>query len=104
MRIGPGVKLHLTNRVSFAGDYDVFWRTSLQDGVYGLGVNLLRSGLVNQERYMGSQPSLGIYWQVNRHCSLSATYAHFLVGPFFTQGASPGRDVDSAAVWATYKF
>ena len=104
MRIGPGVKLHLTNTVLLAGDYDAFWRTSLQDGVYGLGMNLLRSGRTNQERYIGSQASTGVYWQVNRHFGISATYTHFFVGPFFTQGPSPGRSVDNPAVWATYKF
>lgn len=83
---------------------DPFWRTSLQDGVYGLGVNLLRSGLVNQNRYIGSQASTGIHWQANRHLTISAAYTHFFVEPFLSQGPSPGRDVDNAAIWATYKF
>lgn len=104
MRIGLGIKLHLTDTVLLAADYDPFWRTSLQDGVYGLGVNLLRSGAVNQNRYIGSQASTGIYWQADRHLSISAAYTHFFVGPFFTQGASPGRNVDNAAIWTTYKF
>lgn len=104
LRIGAGIKLHLTDAVLLAADYDPFWRTSLQDGVYGLGVNLLRSGTVNRNRYIGSQPSTGIYWQANRHLSISAAYAHFFVGPFLNQGPSPGRNVDNAAIWATYKF
>jgi hypothetical protein len=102
--VRPAAKFQLSKSVLLAVDYDFAWRESLQDGVYGLGVNLLRSGLENQARYIGSQPSTGIYWQVNRHFSLSAAYTHFFAGPFLTESASPGRDVDYAATWATYKF
>jgi alginate export protein len=98
MRIGVGIKLHPTDTVLLAADYDPFWRTSLQDGVYGLGVNLLRSGLVNQNRYIGSQASTGIYWQANRHLSISAAYTHFFVGPFSVMALR--RD----ATWITPLF
>jgi len=104
IRLGPSVRLHLADNLLLVGDYDVFWRKSLQDGVYGLGVNLLRSGLVNQNRYIGSQPSLGVYWQADRHFSLSAAYTPFIVGSFLTHSAPPGRDVSYAAIWAGYKF
>lgn len=100
----PAAKLQLAKNVLLAVDYDFFRRESLQDGVYGLGANLLRSGRENQARYIGSQPSVGIYWQADRHFSLSAVYAHFSVGPFLTESATPGRNVNYAAIWATYKF
>lgn len=70
IRVGGSVKLHLATSVLLIGDYDGFWRQSLQDGVYGLGVNLLRSGIANGERYIGSQPSMGIYWQTQPSCQL----------------------------------
>jgi hypothetical protein len=72
--------------------------------VYGLGVNLLRSGLQAQPRYIGSQPSMGIYWQANRHFSMSAACTHFFAGLFLTESPSPGRDVNYAAIWASYKL
>jgi len=31
-------------------------------------------------------------------------YAHFLVGNILAKASPPGRDVDYAAVWTTYKF
>jgi hypothetical protein len=102
--VRPAAKFQLSKSVLLVVDYDFFWRQSLQDGVYGLGVNLLRSGLENQARHIGSQPSMGVYWQANRHFSVSAAYTHFFVGPFLTESATPGRDVNYAAVWATYKF
>src|SRR3981081_4745951 len=53
---------------------DFFWRESLDDGIYGLGVNLLRSGLDKRNRYIGSQPSAGVYWQARRHIGLAAAF------------------------------
>jgi Alginate export len=102
--VRPAAKLQVAKTVLLAVDYDFAWRKSLQDGVYGLGVNLLRSGLENQSRFIGSQPSIGIYWQVDRHVSLSAAYTHFFAGPFLTESASPGRDVNYAVIEASYKF
>jgi hypothetical protein len=104
MRIGTSLRLHPTDTLSVVADYDLFWRESLDDGVYGLGVNLLRSGQANRDRYIGSQPSVGVYWQATRHLSLSTSYTHFFVGPFFTNGPSPGHSVDNVAIWTTYKF
>jgi hypothetical protein len=102
--VRPAARFQLAKSVFLAVDFDFFWRESLRDGVYGLGVNLLRSGLENQARYIGNQPSTGVSWQANRHFNLSAAYAHFFVGPFLTESATPGRDVDYAAIWASYKF
>jgi len=102
--VGPHVSLQLTRSLSVVADDHTFWRTSLQDGVYGLGINLLVSGQGNTGRYIGNQPSVGVYWNAGRHLSVSTAYAHFLVGTFLAKASPPGRDVDYAAVWTTYKF
>jgi hypothetical protein len=104
MAVGPKIGLQLTKSLSLVADDNVFWRTSLQDGVYGLGVILLVSGQGNSERYAGNQPSVGIYWRASRHFSVSTAYAHFSVGPFLMKASPPGRNVDYAALWTTYKF
>ena len=104
LRIGPSVTLHLGNDLLLVLDSDFFWRQSLGDGVYGLGVNLLRSALDNRDRYVGNQPSAGLYWQPSRHIGLAAAYTHFSAGPFLIHSASPAKDVDYAAVWTSYKF
>ncbi len=104
IEVGPHVNLQLTKSLTVVADDHTFWRTSLQDGVYGLGINLLVSGRGNSERYIGNQPSVGVYWNATRHLSVSTAYAHFFVGPFLTQASPPGRAVDYASVWTTYKF
>jgi hypothetical protein len=104
MAVGPKIALQFTKSLSLVADDNVFWRTSLQDGIYGLGVILLVSGQGNSERYVGSQPSFGVYWKATRHLSVSAAYAHFSVGSFLMKASPRGRDVDYAAVWTTYKL
>jgi len=104
MAIGPKIGLQFTKSLSVVADNNVFWRTSLQDGVYGPGVNLLIAGQGNSERYVGSQPSVGAYWRASRHISVSAAYAHFFVGSFLVNASPQGKDVNYGAVWTTYKF
>src|SRR5258705_17076 len=95
--VGPHVSLQLTRSLSVVADDHTFWRTSLQDGVYGLGINLLVSGQGNSGRYIGNQPSVGVYWNAGRHLSVSTAYAHFLVGKFLAKASPPGRELDYVA-------
>ena len=104
LRIGPSVNFHVRKRVSLVLDYDFFWRENLEDGIYGLGVNLLRSGLDNHNRCVGSQPSAGFRWQASCHIGLAVAYTHFSAGLFLTHSPQSGKDVDYAAIWARYKF
>jgi hypothetical protein len=100
----PYVELQLTKSVKVVVDTDFFWRTSLGDGVYGLATDLLVSGKGNSKRYVGSQPSAGVYWQFNRNLLLSVAYDHFSAGPFLRAATPTRRSVDYAAAWLTYKF
>jgi hypothetical protein len=100
----PHIGLQLSESVNVIFDCNFFWRTSLGDGVYGLAVNLLVSGQGNPERFVGSQPSVGLYWQATRHLSVSAAYDHFFAGRFLLKSAPPGQPVDYGALWVTYKF
>jgi alginate export protein len=102
--VGPKIVLQFPKSLSLVADDNVFWRTSLQDGIYGLGGRLLVSGQGNSVRYVGSQPSVGVYWKASRHLSVSAAYAHFYAGSFLMEVSPRGKDTDYAAAWTTYKF
>jgi Alginate export len=104
IQVDPYMWLQITKSVRVVVDNDFFWRTSLRDGVYGLATNLLVSGQGNLERYVGTQSSAGVYWQVNRHLSVNAAYDHFFAGPFLVKATPPRRSLDYAAAWVTYKF
>lgn len=99
IQLDPQVGLQLTEAVRVVADINLFWRTDLGDGVYDLATNLLvpGQGQGNSERYVGSQPSVGVYWQINRHLTLSAAYGHFAAGSFLVEASPPRRSVDYAA-------
>ena len=104
LRLGVSLQGHLTESVQFGIDYDWFWRNSVYDGVYGLGDNLLRTGQESRERLVGKQLSASVLWHATRHVDLSLAYAYFFVGPFLTDSATPGRDVQYASAYVTFKF
>jgi len=104
LRLGVSLQAHLSESIQFGIDYDWFWRNSLNDGVYGLGGNLLRTGQESRERYIGDQLSASIVWHATRHVDLSLAYAYFAVGPFLTDSATPGRNVQYASAFARFKF
>jgi hypothetical protein len=104
IQLDPKIGLQVNKSVKVVADTNIFWRTSLRDGIYDLATNLLVSGNGNLERYVGSQPSAGVYWQINRSLSLSAAYGHFVAGSFLVKASPPRRSVDYAAAWATHKF
>lgn len=103
MDLHPSLELHFTERTTFTADADFLWRQSVDDGIYGNAVNLLRSGKASRARYIGSAPGAQVDWRVDRHLSVTAIYLHFFAGPFLKE-TPPGKDVDFFTTWATYKF
>jgi hypothetical protein len=99
----PSVAFRVTEEVSVELDWDVFWRQSVHDGIYGPPGNLLRSAEHSRARYVGSQPGVTLEWQVDRHLTLTLEYGHFFAGPFLQETES-GRDIDWSAATLTYKF
>jgi hypothetical protein len=101
--IHPSLDLRVTERVKLRVDWDFFWRESLRDGVYGNAINLLRSGRTSRARYIGSQPSLWLEWEANRHTSFTVSYSRFFAGPFVRE-TGPGRNISYFMARTTYKF
>ena len=63
----------------------------------------MRSGRNSAARYIGSQPQATVEWNLDRHLTLVAIYAHFLAGDFLKE-SGPGKDVDYLTTWLAYKF
>ena len=101
--VHPTLDLHVTEAVTATLDWDVFWRYSTADGLYDNGGNVLRQPSGSPAHFVGHQPSVGLEWEVGRHTSINASYAHFFAGDFIKQ-SGPGKDVDFVAVWLTYRF
>ncbi|ACH39883.1 hypothetical protein Gbem_2880 [Citrifermentans bemidjiense Bem] len=101
--VNPSVVFHFLKNLTVTANWDFFWRESTRDGTYNNAVVLVRSGKSSSARYVGSEPQVQCEWNVQRHVSLVAIYAHFLAGPFLRE-SGPGDDVDYFTTWVTYKF
>lgn len=101
--IRPSANFAFTDRFSATLDYYLFWRESEDDGVYGIPGNLLRSGLNNRERFLGSQPGVEATYALSEHTSFAVFYAHFFAGSFFDVSL-PGKDIDFLGARAHYRF
>ncbi|HZL71690.1 MAG TPA: alginate export family protein [Planctomycetota bacterium] len=99
----PSLSLETSEATTLAVDWDFFWRQSTSDGIYGTALNLVRTGQSSDERYIGSQLSISLECQVDRHAELTLFYAHFFAGPFLRE-TPPGEDVDFLGAWITYGF
>lgn len=99
----PSIDLRITETLTLTMDSVFFWRESLQDGIYGNAINVLRSGRASRARFVGSQPSLQAEWQINRHVTWVGVFSYFLAGPFLTE-TGPGRNIKYLSSWISYKF
>jgi hypothetical protein len=99
----PSIDLRIRENLTVTIDSVFFWRESLNDGIYGIAINLVRSAGTSQARFVGSQPSIQAEWQINRHLSLTGVVSHFFTGPFLKE-TGPGQDVNYFSSWITYKF
>jgi len=74
-------------------DVDFFWRFETGDGVYGPGGQLLRSGSGSDARYVATELSLNVTYQMDPRASVSAIYAHSFPGQFI-RDTGPSKDID----------
>jgi Alginate export len=84
-------------------DSAFYWRQSKNDGLYGINVNLQRSGNSSDARFIGSLASLRTDFRFDRHTILTAIYSHFFVGQFLKE-TPPAKNVDYFTVWTTFRF
>ncbi|HEY3307160.1 MAG TPA: alginate export family protein [Desulfuromonadaceae bacterium] len=103
INVNPSIELHFQKGMTITVNWDFFWRESRHDGIYNNAVALVRSGRNSSSRYIGSQPQAQLEWNLDRHITFVAVYAHFFAGPFLRE-SGPGKDVDYATTWLTYKF
>ena len=101
--VHPQLDLALRKNVTLTLDWDCFWRERARDGIYGPAVNLIQSGQTSNAGYVGNQVEAMLEWQLARHITLAADYAHFFAGDFLKQ-TTPGKDVDYFSAWVTFRF
>lgn len=100
--VHPTLDLQLSETVTLSADWDIFWRYSVDDGLYDNGGNVLRPA-GGDERFIGHQASVGLSWDVDAHAEVHAAYSHFFAGDYL-RDSGPGADVDFVGVWLIYRF
>lgn len=104
MDLQPGVEVTLARTLKLTASCDFVWRESLDDGVYGVALNLQVPPGASRERYVGTFPSLTLAWQVQRHLNFTVNYVAYLFGDFVTQTQPVQRNGNYVSAVATFRF
>ncbi len=101
--VHPTVNLELADKLSLDLDYDLFWRYSRQDGVYGPNVGMIYSGKNITSKYIGQQYSAVFSYALNKSLNFASENTFFKAGDFLKQ-SGPGKDIFFACITVQYKF
>ena len=109
--IGPRNLIHLRPTVTIKLHQDVtvsftsagYWRQSLDDGVYGLAGNLVRSAQGSKARFIGTQFELAVAWQATAELNLTASVSAFEAGSFI-KDTGPAQIIKMLGLMANYRF
>lgn len=99
----PSIGFQPLPAVTVTTDIDFFWRLATEDGVYGPGGGLLRSAQGSDERFVGTEVSLNVTWEVNSRLTLTSIYSHFQPGTFIRE-TGQSSDIDYVEFTAQAKF
>ncbi|MDF2191541.1 alginate export family protein [Paraflavitalea sp. CAU 1676] len=101
--IHPSLSLDLARGLYFNMDYDIFWRYSLNDGIYGPNVALIYSGRESRQRSIGRQYSSHIEYIPNEFLYFRCEFTWFKASDFL-QDVGTGKNILFAACTAQLKF
>ena len=104
MDLQPGVDLGLAKSVKLTASCDFVWRESLEDGVYGVALNLQVPRGASRARYVGTFPNASLAWQAGRHLSLMLNYVAYLFGDFVKESLPAQRNGNYVSAVATFRF
>lgn len=99
----PSLTVQPTEQLSLTADIDFFWRLEHADGIYSSSGRLLRSGRGSDARYVSTEFSLNVTWQIDPNMSLTGIYAHSFPGAFVKQ-TGPAKDIDFLEITLTAQF
>lgn len=101
--LDPNLRLALTPRVTLTTDWAWFWRTRIEDGIYGINASLIRTGANSTARFVGSQATIEVEWRASRHLAVWGSMVGFQTGRFLEE-TPPGEDIRYIALQTAYRF
>ena len=99
----PRVTMNVRHNVVVTASWLFLWRHQVDDGIYGIPGNVLRSGEGTQSKFVGQSPGIEAEWQLTPHVSLTGNASIFTAGQF-VQESGPALTTRYLAAWATYRF
>lgn len=98
----PSISFKPLKNLDISFDYDVFWRHSNYDGIYGPNVILIFEPL-GSSRFIGHQIGASIEYQPTPFIKITPEAMWFFAGAYLKE-ASPGKQVFFGAFTAQFKF
>ena len=100
--VRPVVTVRPLADISVTLGWDMLWRASNTDGLYGSGLVQYPSTNGGTGNHIGTELSADVRWRVDPHLTISAIAARFLAGPAVRQAF--GKSVTFLVLSATYRF
>lgn len=101
--VHPSLSLSITKKIDLAFDYDIFWRYSRNDGLYGVNGSLIYPGKNISASYIGNQPAVNLTFSPNNYLSLTAEFTWFDAGSFL-KTAGAGKNILFTGITTQLKF
>jgi hypothetical protein len=101
--IHPSFALELSRTLFFNMDYDIFWRYSRNDGIYGPNVALIYSGKNSDQRSIGRQYSSHLEYIPNNFLYFRCEFTWFKASDFL-QDVGPGKNILFTATTVQLRF
>ncbi|MBO9729701.1 MAG: alginate export family protein [Chitinophaga sp.] len=101
--IHPSLTLDLSSKLSLNMDYDIFWRYSAHDGIYGPNVALIYSGKTSDHKFIGKQLSANLEYTPNNFLYFRGEFTWFQAGDYL-KDVGPGKDILFTAITTQLRF
>ncbi len=99
----PYLSLRLSKKLSWQADYDLFWRMSRNDGIYGPNVRMIYSGRNASSTDIGRQLGNSVEYNPNPFLYFRAELTWFNAGGYLKE-AGTGKDIIMAGATMQLKF
>ncbi|MCG2617436.1 alginate export family protein [Terrimonas sp. NA20] len=100
--IHPYIELAVAKDLSWQTDYDVFWRKSIEDGIYGPNVQIIYPAGVSA-KHIGQQLGTALVYTPNQFLNLRGEFTWFNAGGYLKQSGA-GKDILMAGATVQFKF
>jgi len=101
--VEPSIRLMLSRAVTLKCDTAWYWRESPDDGLYSVDLRVIKRSGQSPARFIGTISSARLDWQIGRHFTYTAMYAHFEAGEFMRE-TPPGESTDYVTTWILFRF